>query len=76
MEIETCKGSRELRFSKLLWGYKTIERVGVIVGEKPYEYEEANYIFPDDINLFQETYKVDEVTLENIKNYMNFRSNY
>ena len=73
MEIETCKGYRELRFSKLLYGYKTIERVGVIDG---YGYEEANYIFPDDINLFQETYKVDDVTLENIKNYINFRSSY
>ena len=39
-------------------------------------YEESNYIFPDDIKLFQEQYKVDDVTLENIKNYLNFRAGY
>ena len=76
MWIETCKGNRRLNFSKLRLGDKTIERVGVIDGVEPYEYEESNYIFPDDINLFQETYKVDDVTLENIKNYMDFRSGY
>ena len=38
MWIETCKGSRELKFSKLRYGDRTIERVGVIGGVKPYEY--------------------------------------
>lgn len=72
MWIETCKGSRELKFSRLRYGDRTIERVGVSDGV----YEESNYIFPDDINIFQEKYKVDDVTLENIKNYMDFRSGY
>ena len=72
MWIETCKGSRELNFSKLMWGDKTVERVGVMDGN----YEEANYIFPDDIKLFQEKYKVDDVTLANIKNYLSFRAGY
>jgi hypothetical protein len=72
MWIETCKGSRELKFSRLRYGDKTIDRVGV----SDSVYEESNYIFPDDINIFQEKYKVDDVTLENIKNYMDFRSGY
>ncbi len=72
MWIETCKGNRDLKFSKLRYGYKTVERVGVMDGN----YEESNYIFPDDIKLFQEQYKVDDVTLENIKNYLNFRAGY
>ena len=73
MWIETCKGNRDLKFSKLRYGDKTMERVVVIEDTGS---EEANYIFPDDIKLFQEKYKVDDVTLENIKNYLTFRSGY
>ena len=72
MWIETCKGNRDLKFSKLNYGDKTVERVGVMDGN----YEESNYIFPDDINLFQENYKVDDATLDNIKNYLSFRAGY